>query len=168
MIEKRLLAALLFLPLLTTAQDITHPNGEPIHISKTLTARPGEVYLDSTRIDLDRTFLNPENIKERKVFKAVPSDSNEAGATLITREVKGDIIPLTDFAQSIKDGSTKLKNVAVLKLMVNDKFVTDPENYRIELSAVRRTSILNYHEKDATHDASAAVVITIKGFKIKE
>lgn len=150
--------------MLTMAQS----KAAPIYISKTLTARPGEVYLDSTRIDLDKTFLNPENIKERKVFKAVPSDSDEAGATLITREVKGDIIPLTDFAQSIKDGSTKLKNVAVLKLMVNDKFVTDPENYRIELSAVRRTSILNYHEKDATHDASAAVVITIKGFKIKE
>jgi hypothetical protein len=159
-----LFAFVLLMPVLSMAQNKT----EPIYISKTFTARPGEVYLDSTRIDLDRTFLNPENIRERKVFKAAPSDRDEAGATLITREVKGDIIPLTDFAHSIKTGSSKLKDVPVIKLVVNDQFIHDPENYRIELSAVRKVSILNQQEKSDARDASAAVVITIKGFKIKE
>ena len=163
---KALLTALLFFPLFIMGQD-TIPTGEPVYISKTLTAQSGEVYLDSVKIDLPKTFIDPENIKEVKVFKGESAKvySSNKGATLITRNVQGDIIALQEFAASLKKGSGKLKKVATLKLVVNDQPIEDASGYRIELSAVRRVSILNYQQKTFAHEGSATVLITLKGFK---
>lgn len=168
--KKILIAALLLLPLLTMAQEKANP-GKPIYISKTLTAQPGEVYLDSIKIDRPHLYLDPENILETKVFKAETSktDTDSEGATLITRKIQGDIIPLPDFIASLRAGSSKIKRATIIKLMVNDTYVTDPENYRIELSSVRKVSIFNFREKDSTNpEAIASVLLTIKGFKKKE
>jgi len=168
--KKLLIAALLSLPLLTIAQEKVNA-GKPIYISKTLTAQPGEVYLDSVKIDLPKIYLDPENILETKVYEGESSKTHSGteGATLITRKVQGDIIPLKDFIESLKAGSSKIKRATVIKLMVNDKYVTDPENYRIELSSVRKVSIFNFRDKDSTNpEATASVLLTIKGFKKKE
>ncbi|KGO87624.1 hypothetical protein Q765_05695 [Flavobacterium rivuli WB 3.3-2 = DSM 21788] len=166
--KKLLIAALLSLPLLTIAQEKVN-SGKPIYISKTLTAQPGEVYLDSVKIDRPHIYLDPDNILETKVFKAETSKADAEGATLITRKLQGDIIPLKDFIESLKAGSSKIKRATIIKLMVNDKYVTDPENYRIELSSVRKVSIFNFRDKDSTNpDATASVLLTIKGFRKKE
>ena len=167
----KILFATLLLPFLATAQTITPPKGEPIFISKTLTAYPGEVYLDSVIINRERIYLDPDNILETKVFKgeSLKKNSGTEGATLITRKVQGDIISLTDFSESIKAGSSKLKKVKKLKLMVNDEIINNPDEYRIELSGVRKVSILNFHEKDDTHEeATATVLILIKGYSAKK
>jgi len=164
--KKLLIAALLSLPLLTVAQEKVNA-GKPIYISKTLTAYPGEVYLDSLKIDRPHIFLDPENILETKVFTGKGNDNSE-GATLITRKVQGDIISLNDYAASLKAGSGKLKKAKTIKLYINKDVIDDPENYKIEISSVLKVSILNYHEKDATHgDTTASVVIIIKGYSAK-
>jgi len=167
--KKLVLAAILSLPLLAIAQDVTPSKGKPIYISKTLTAYPGEVYLDSMKIDRERIYLDPENILETKIFKSKPTDADSDGATLITRKVKGDIVGLNSFVASLKSGSAKIKKAKTIKLMVNDKYVTDPENYQIELLAVKKVSIFNFRDADSTNpEASASVLLTIKGFKKKE
>jgi len=159
---------MLMLQLKAMAQATTVAQNNPITISKTLTAYPGEVYVDSIRTDVEKIYLDPENILETKVCKAKPFDDSSGTATLITRKVKGDIISLAAFANSIKAGSAKLKNVRNLNLMVNDRYIKDPENYQIELSAVRKVSIINHHEKDDTNEEAATVLITIKGYNTKD
>ena len=165
------LAALLLLPLLIKAQQKkVLSKGDSIYISKTLTAQPGEVYLDSVKIDLPHLYLDPENILETKVYKgeSAMAHSGTEGATLITRKVQGDIISLNDYTASLKAGSGKLKKAKTMKLYINNEVINDPENYKIEVSSVLKVSILNYHDKDATHeDTTASVVIIIKGYSAK-
>jgi len=163
---KALYMVLFLLPLVIMGQDTLPNKKEPIYISKTLTVYPGEVYLDSVKINLQKTFIDPKNIRETKVFKgqSAKNISGAIGATLITRKKKGEIVSLKVFAATTRANS---KNDTIT-IVVNEQLITEPDNYFIELSSIKKISILNYEKNEIVPDRPTTMLITTKSYKKKK
>ena len=156
------------LPLYSFAQIKPTPKAEDkIVISKKLTAYPGELYVDSVKVNMDKTFLDPTNIKEYKVFKPEGSkDKKDAkGATLITRRSKIKLMSLAEYVKSLQTTATELKDAKRILVQIDNKLITDFSGYKIEKSTV--TDV--YYKTDGTKkDKEVTIVVSTKAAKKKK
>ncbi len=159
---KQLLTLLIIiLPIVSNGQKFTLPDTNKIKISGTFWATPGSYYLDSIEIETDKVYLDPENIKEIKMFKGADSYiwSGSKGAVLITRKRKQPLCPLAD----IKIQSSN-KVPLVYKYIINKKLIEDTLGVRIEPTAIKKIEILRNSSNKVDHgfDNSTYILLTTK------
>lgn len=161
---KKIVYSLLFLlPLYGFAQTKAE---DKIKISKTLTALPGEFYVDSVKVDINKTFLDSDNIKMVKVFKseAAKADKKAKGATLITRKSKPHLIFLNDLMQGAVANSEKLQKAEKIKVILNGNEITHTDGYLFERSAIEKFEIVT-EGKDGKSLKVPMVEVTTKQAK---
>ena len=121
-----------------------------IKVSPTFWAIPGKTYVDSIEIDISKTYLDPDNIKEIKTYKGQDATifSEAGGAILITRKKKLPFISLFDI------GSQKAKEDSLLPkiFIIDKKLITDTLNVRLETSVIKSIEILKDSNKGVIHD----------------
>lgn len=162
---KQTLYILLFLvQLCSYAQNKQAPAPEKIKISKRVTVEVGGFYLDSVKIDMDKTLLDPDNIREVRVFKGddAKTQSGAKGATLITRKSKAKLSSLESIVSAAKAGNANLKDAKEIQVVINGKVVSNIEGYQIEKSAITKTDILIADKKDKVKGSAATISITTK------
>ena len=165
---KKLAYALLLAALHSAAQERDAVNaGKPIIISKTLTAYAGEVYLDSIKIDIAKTFLDPDNFKDVRSYKGDQAQihSGTTGVILITRKKNTKLKSLKDFIAKARSGT--IKDVPKVNVVVNGSLIENFEGYFIENSAIKEISVLNNAKKNTDHlHRTPTIVITTKQVKL--
>ena len=164
----KLLYFFLLATLHSVAQEKVALNaGEPIVISKTLTAYAGEVYLDSIRIDIAKTFLDPDNIKDIRSFKGPQAQihSGTNGVTLITRKKNTRLKSLKEFIAKARSGTIKV--VPKVNVVVNGNLLENLEGYFMEISAIKEICVLNNSKKNVDHlKRTPTITITTKHIKL--
>lgn len=130
---------------------------------------PGEFYVDSVKVDINKTILDPGNVKQVKVFKpdAAKDKKGAKGATLITRKSKPHLYVLTDLIKSMRNDFEQLKDAKTVKVIIDDREIKDLSGYLIEKSAIAKVDIKvdDSTEKDK---AVPEIVITTKQPKKKK
>jgi hypothetical protein len=164
---KKIVYSLVFLlPLFGFAQTKAE---DKIIISKTLTAMPGEFYVDSVKVDINKTFLDADNIKMVNVFKseAGKKDKKIKGATLITRKSKPHLIFLNELMQGAVANSEKLQKAEKIKVMLNGNEITHTDGYLFERSAIENFDIIT-DDKEGKALKVPVVAITTKQAKARK
>jgi hypothetical protein len=152
---------IIMLPFVSKGQTRTLPDTNKIKISSTFWATPGSYYLDSIEIKTDKVYLDPNNIKEIKMFKGADSYiwSGSKGAVLITRKRKQPLCPLADIKIQL---SSKVSSV--YKYIINKKLIEDTLGVRIESTAIKKIEILRNSSNSVDHgfDNSTYILLTTK------
>ncbi|MFP9099172.1 hypothetical protein ACLI09_08970 [Flavobacterium sp. RHBU_24] len=108
----------------------------------------GETYLDSVKIDVDKTYLNPKNIAS--VNKILGTDSqiyrSTNGITFITRKMKDNLISFAEVISSVRK-SSKIYEAEKNNLVVNGVLIQNPEEYLIETTYIKKLEILKDEPK---------------------
>jgi len=130
----------------------------------------GETYIDSVKIDLDKVFFNPKNIKsinkvsgkERQIY------SSHDGITFITLKKPSKLLPLEGFMDAVRKSDTIHKNEKIL-LIIDGALIQNPKGYYIEESYIKKIEILvGSPEQKGDHlYREPTIVITTKGRKKK-
>ncbi|KOS06177.1 hypothetical protein AM493_09140 [Flavobacterium akiainvivens] len=118
----------------------------------------GTVYLDSVAIDINKTFLDPDNIQSIS-FGVASQDSIQGApkAVYISRKVPS---PLT------KLSTVYVKDSVHVKFLVDDSYIEKPEEYLIETSCIKSVSVLD-NTKGVTHNPPS-IILHITTRKEKE
>jgi hypothetical protein len=112
-----------------------------IKVTPTFFAIAGKTYVDSVEMDMSKTYLDPDNIKEVKSFKSQDSKvfSGAKGAILITRQKQNPFVSLTDIRLNSKTSvDTSLPTAYVI-----DGILTDTASVKLEVAAIRSIEIIN-------------------------
>ena len=126
---------------------------EKIIINDSLTAKPGENYVDGIKVKLDKIIIHENNIKEIKVYKGESSKiySGAIGATIIERKKKYEFVVLSKFIVDLKGGNEKLKDEKNIEIVLNGILIDQPEEYKIELNPEIEITIQNYSDDGIYH-----------------
>lgn len=162
---KRVIILLLaLLPVMSFGQQ--KPEKQPlqkIKISKTLTALPGEVYLDSVKVDITKTFLDSDNIRAVKIYKVDKKNKASKGATLITRKSKPKLSSLQSLVDNAKADNVKLKEAKKINVLINGNLVSNYNGYQFEKSAIQKVDIITADKKGVTREGTTpSIIITTK------
>lgn len=125
------------------AQEKTLPNqNQDIVISKTFTAQYGACYLDSIKIDLSKTYLDWDNIKDIRSYQGALAKtySHTPSAILITQKKHAKLILLKDMAALKTDELEPDEETPVI--VIDGKLIADLEGYQIEESCITGISVL--------------------------
>jgi len=131
----------------------------------------GQTYLDSVKVDIEKLYLNPKNIKSmRAVFTNTAwTMSGGPTVTFITRKKKGKLLPLEGFVDALRKSDSIADNEEV-QLIVDGEPISNPEGYIIEESYIKKVSFLITDPKEKGdhlyHDP--AIVITTKAKRKKQ
>lgn len=148
------LFALFFFTQAIYAQSPTEQ--DTVQVSPSFLAYMDKTYLDSVEIDTAKTFLDMENILETK---AIHTRSNEVYsthrfATLIIRKVPNKLVSLGEL-------STRIAPKDSVRYIINDKYITDTSNVRIEVSGIDAVSVVRQAEGSVIREPMP-VMINIK------
>jgi hypothetical protein len=118
----------------------------------------GEVYLDSVWVDMDKTFLDPDNILEVRSYAGDGAYvySHAPRATFITRKEKTELTRLDNFYK---------KDLYPIKFIVDGKNIQNPSEIYIETSGISGVTILNATQGVMHDPPSITLIITIKADK---
>jgi hypothetical protein len=132
---------------------------------KTEKVTENEYLLDSIKIDLKKVWLDPDNIKEIYVIKN--RDSSIFGETVGTicinsKKRNRKWICLSDIKSNTID-SINLKNRIQIVYLIDDKFIQDTSNVRIENTCITNIEILKEDKVGVIRDpAKVTYLITTK------
>lgn len=132
----------------------TLPNkDENIVINDSLTAKPGQTYIDGVKAELGKVFIHENNIDEIRVYKGESAKifSGAKGAIMIKREIKYEFIEVSKFLSDLKKDNEKLKGEQNIEIMINDILIAKPEEYIIELNPEIKVTIQKYSDDGIYH-----------------
>jgi len=160
---------LLFLSLASFGQTKTLPDTlTKIKVTSTFFAIPGKTYVDSIEMDMSKTYIDPDNIKEMKSFKGEDAKifSGAKGAILITRKKQNSFVSLTDIRLDSKTSvDTTLPTVYVI-----DGILVDTASVKLEVAVIKSIDILKSPANpELFHDTKKNVfILTTKMKKRKK
>lgn len=146
--------ALLFFNQAIYAQSPTEQ--DTVQVSPSFLAYMDKTYLDSVEIDTAKTYLDIDNILETK---AIHTRSNEVYSThryaaLIIRKVPNKLVSLGEL-------STRIAPKDSVRYIINDKYITDTSNVRIEVSGIDSINVIREAEGSVIREPKP-VIINIK------
>lgn len=126
---------------------------EKIVVNDSLTAKPGETYIDGIKVELGKVFIHENNIADIKVYKGESAKiySGAKGAVIIKRKNKYELVELSKFIADIKKENEKLESEQSIEIMINDILIDKPEEYRIELNPEIKITIRKYSDDGIYH-----------------
>lgn len=127
----------------------TLPNmKEKIVINDSLSAKPGETYIDGIKVESDKIIIHENNIEDIKVYKgeSAKTYSGARGTTVISRKNKYEFVLLSKFISDLKRADKNLKGEQNIELMINDILIAKANEYRIELNPEIKITIQNYSD----------------------
>jgi hypothetical protein len=97
-------------------------------------------FIDSMRVDFEKTYIEPDNIKDINVVKGYDSVFQADGKVYITlKSPKPILLTLTDVIAK----KTSLKSPSRILFIIDGKVQTDTAGVRIESSIVRTVQVTN-------------------------
>lgn len=127
---------------------------DTVHVSPTFFVSMDKFYLDSIEIDMSKTYLASDNILEIKAVKSRDAEiySTNKSAILITRKAHH---PLT----SLGAIRTKLSAGDTVRYMINDNYITDTTNVRIEVNGIDSINIVKQAEGSVVREPMPLMII---------
>ena len=130
-----------------------------------------EYFLDSIRIDINKIWLDPDNIKEIYVVKK--GDSNIYGQNsgliyIISKDKKRIWTSLSEIDRQFTD-TLKFKTKPSKLFLIDNKVIEDTSNVRLEITNITKIDILKDSETGVLHDPpQIEFLITTKLIKEKK
>ena len=127
---------------------------DTVHVSPTFFVSMDKSYLDSIEIDISRTYLASDNILEIKAIKSRDAEiyNTNKSAILITRKVHH---PLTSFGAI----TTKLNTRDTVRYMINDHYITDTTNVRVEENGIDSITIVKQAAESVLREPMPEIII---------
>jgi len=126
--------------------------------------------LDSIKIDINKLWLDPDNIKDIYIIKN--GDSSKFGETkgticIISKNKNRKWISLSDIKSQTID-SLNLKKKTAIDYVIDEKYIHDTTGIRIENTNMTKIEILKVDKNSVMHDPPKEVfLITTKLSKKK-
>jgi predicted transcriptional regulator len=164
-----ILSILLFLSSASFGQTKTFSDTlTKIKVTPTFFAIPGKIYVDSVEMNMSKTYLDPDNIKEVKSFKGDDAKifSGAKRAILITRKKQDPFVSLSDIRLNSKTSvDTSLPTVYVI-----NGIPVDTASVKIEVAAIKSLYIIKLSSyPELFHDIKKNIfILTTKMKKRKK
>jgi hypothetical protein len=99
----------------------------------TLNGLPPIIFLDSVRVDLTKTYLNVQNIKD--IHVVIVSDSINGNIYITSNDPNHSFLTLADMIKQ-----SNLKGSIVL-FIIDDKIINDTTKIRIDSSVIKKVTV---------------------------
>jgi len=133
---------------------------QEIKISEGLTAKEGEFYLDSIKVDMSKIYLDPDNIKNIRAFTGEKAKiySHSGSVTLITRKNPVPLVLIQEMVDNYKRDTLKDVDVKV-NVVIDGNLISEPLGAAIEASTILEISILRDSKEGPVRDPRAPTII---------
>jgi hypothetical protein len=139
-----------------------------IKVTPTFFALPGKTYVDSIEMDMTKTYLESNNIKEVKSYKGEDAKifSGTNSAIFITRKKQNPFVSLADIALRSKT----LLDTSLMTTYLIDGIPMDTALVRLEVTAIKSIEIIKTSIKpELFHETRKNVfILTTKNKKRKK
>lgn len=128
-----------------------------IKVSETFWAKPDKVYIDSIEMDLNKTFLDPNNVEKAFTFiQNAQSLHYSKSVALITRKKKVGFVSLADLLTNLS-----IKKSTNIRFVIDGKPIIDTTDIRFEPSVIKKINVFKNSSNRVDHGYSRDVEIVV-------
>lgn len=132
----------------------------------------GETYLDSIKIDMDKTYLNPKNIKLVHLERGKEAEihaTRKGGIIFITRKKDYKLLPLDGITLAVRKSHNIPENEKI-NPVIDGTLIKNPKGYFIEENYIKKIEILTSSPeiRNSHMGHPPTIIITTKSGKKKK